>query len=533
MSGYTIRNSQFTNSFILPANTYLTPNEHIIITPDSNRFRKYFPNVRLFGNYTFNLSFNDKIRIYDMNGRLKFTTDFASTAAWPQKANGAGFTLELNDTASLYSLPSSWFDGCFGGSPGFSYQPCNSLAKVSEINAQSHPLKNSGDWIEILNTGSGYINMQGWKAYNHDSTLTATFDRPLVIKPLSYLIISSDSFKFDVQNPGVERIAGLFNLADSGETIHFYDADNALMTTAEYHVGNGWPSGANGLGHTYEKKVLSGNPALPSSWFIGCIGGSPGRAFSPCQEAIVMSEINYASNSKTDAGDWLELYNTSNNTVDISSWRLSSYDNTRSHYIKNGAQLQPKERYVLYSNPTKFKEVYGSLPTSGEQVFFELQSKDAFILVSNQSKLMYSNGWDSVAPFPDANQSVYTLERIDTAVGYFAGENWTTGCPAGSPGTGIVDCQGILSASEINASSEGWYQTGDWIELANLNAIPFNPIDYTIASAKNPGKAYKVKTNKMLFKGDRFIVVEDSLRFMLTTGLTDYESSLPFGLDNS
>jgi hypothetical protein len=531
IGGYTIRSSQFFNAFNVPTGVKLMPNERIVVTADSTKFKSYYSGVKFLGNFIFSMNFNEKIRIFDKAGKIVFTTDYSNNIGWPQKANGQGNTLELIDSAYLYSSPTSWFDGCFGGSPGSEYQPCNTQLKISEINYQSNALKNSGDWLELYNTSSSYVNLQGLKIVNKDSTLISTISRPYILNPKSFIVLCNDSFKFDFQYSNIPRINDLFILNDTGESIKIYDA-NVLLTEATYSSKSPWLPGADGLGHTNERKSINNNPNDANSWFIGCIGGSPGYAFTPCTETIVISEVNYASHPKADAGDWLEIYNKSNDTIDISSWRLTSRDNLRVHFVKNGTQLYPKQRYILYSDQTKYVKIFGALPMMGEKIIFNLQPQDIFSIINNQSKLLYSNGWDSISNWPNVNQTSYTLESKDSVFGYFDSNNWILGCPSGSPETELKDCDGVLSVTELNPSSEGWYQTGDWIELANLSSLPFNPIDFEIKTQKATGLSYKIKSNTVLFKGDRVLIVNDSLRFILNTGISNFESPLPFGFDD-
>lgn len=69
-----------------------------------------------------------------------------------------------------------------------------------------------------------------------------------------------------------------------------------------------------------ERKSGINDPEQADSWFDGCIGESPGTAYSPCDDDILISEINYHSADIADAGDWFEIKNQLNTSVDLSGW---------------------------------------------------------------------------------------------------------------------------------------------------------------------------------------------------------------------
>ncbi|MFN8165275.1 MAG: hypothetical protein U0X76_03655 [Bacteroidia bacterium] len=57
-----------------------------------------------------------------------------------------------------------------------------------------------------------------------------------------------------------------------------------------------WPAQADGLGYTCELLSQSGDPNDGTNWFAGCIGGSPGRAFSASlQRRLPFQEIQHSA----------------------------------------------------------------------------------------------------------------------------------------------------------------------------------------------------------------------------------------------
>ncbi len=68
-------------------------------------------------------------------------------------------------------------------------------------------------------------------------------------------------------------------------------------------------------------------------------------------ENIVINEINYNSPDAPNSGDWLELYNPNNQTVDLSNWTLEDED-AGLFTIPSGTILPPDSYLVLVEDET-------------------------------------------------------------------------------------------------------------------------------------------------------------------------------------
>jgi hypothetical protein len=218
------------------------------------------------------------------------------------------------------------------------------------------------------------------------------------------------------------------------------DQNDFLVLSMRYTDSNPWPPAADGFGRTLELLQDSLNPALPASWFAGCVGGSPGRSFTPCTTEIVFSEINYQSALTADAGDWVELWNTSAAPVDISGWEFRDSDNTHQFKIPLNTVLAGSERYVLSADTALFSSRFPLVSNFAGPLGFGLSSGgEAIRLFDETGRLYQSVVYDQDLPWPtSANGGGFTLELVDENGNLCDGNNWQAGCPEGSPGKALI-----------------------------------------------------------------------------------------------
>lgn len=153
---------------------------------------------------------------------------------------------------------------------------------VSELNYNSNSSNNSGDWIELHNYGTAKIDISGWKLSDGSDNHNYVFPTGTVLPVNGYLVLVEDSIKFKAQYPSVKNWLGLigFNFANNGDQVRLITNLKSSYISFYYQDLTPWPVNADGLGYTCELSSNTSNPNNGSSWFAGCIGGSPGRAYN-------------------------------------------------------------------------------------------------------------------------------------------------------------------------------------------------------------------------------------------------------------
>src|SRR5204863_1821231 len=73
---------------------------------------------------------------------------------------------------------------------------------------------------------------------------------------------------------------------------------------------------------------------------------------------ITISEFNYHSDSVADAGDWIELHNYGNSSVDISGWKLSDESDGHNFVFPAITSISPGGYLVIAQDMSKFKSQF-------------------------------------------------------------------------------------------------------------------------------------------------------------------------------
>jgi len=321
---------------------------------------------------------------------------------------------------------------------GFAQSP---TLTITEICYNTDSTRNSGDWFELHNYGGSAIDLSLYRL--RDSSVANLYlVQPGVSIPAGgYLVFCADTQKFDAIYNITNRIGDLgFSLGNNDDGIRIFDGSNTLVMEMFYQDSLPWPMGADGWGRTLELNNVSANPALPTSWRTGCVLGSPGAAFTPCtNETIVVSEINYKSSISQNSGDWFEIRNIGNSTVNIGNYGVRNHKNELHYLIPAGTTLAPQEMVVVYNTPALFNTQFPFLLNKVGPFFFGLDGDgDAIRLYDANDKIIFSVYYDDDAPWANEPDGFgYTLEA-DTNFLFNRdvcnASNWFAGCPEGSPG---------------------------------------------------------------------------------------------------
>jgi hypothetical protein len=342
---------------------------------------------------------------------------------------------------------------------------------ISEINYRSANNPDPGDWIELHNFGGTPINIGGYTII--DSTVGSfayTIPANTTLASGAYLVIAKDQTQFNAIHPSVSNVIGnfTFSLGKTGEIITLKNATANTVAIAEYLTTNVWPKGANGEGRTIELINQSTNGGLnnPTAWRDGCMLGSPGAAPTPCNDPILISEINYNSDTLLNMGEYVELLNNSSTAINLTGWYLQDGKDTVTNkfYFLQNTILNPGA-YILVSNDTaSLHKYHGVLPNEKGNFTFNLSNGGEIIRLFNPfDVLKFSVHYNDSIPFTDsADGKGYTLE-LKSKTGYMnEGSNWFAGCRGGSPGVAYTpNCKPIyaLGLTQLNTDKDFMYYT--------------------------------------------------------------------------
>ncbi len=338
----------------------------------------------------------------------------------------------------------------------------NAQIEISEINYNNDSTLNSGNWVEFHNRGNTALNLTSWQFTDANPFNIFNFPLNQSIAAGGYLVVVDDSAKFKNIHPGVPFIGEFqFGLSNTSDTITLYDNNGSVVYNVAYWDSSPWQKTADGMGRTLTLRTSGADPQDPANWFAGCMGGSPGAAYTPCNDPVVFSEINYNSVLQINSGDWVELHNTTASPIDLSNWELKDRYDTNVYVFPAGTVL-PANGYLVASSDTAFfKSTFPNVSNwVGELDFHLSNAGDRIRLYNAQTgRIQFSLVFNDKAPWPAAADGQgYTMELMNENGIMNDGDNWQAGCLGGSPGkaydpgcgTGISDvARGNLAFSVV------------------------------------------------------------------------------------
>ncbi|MEP6645830.1 MAG: lamin tail domain-containing protein [Saprospiraceae bacterium] len=329
--------------------------------------------------------------------------------------------------------------------------------ELSEINYQSDPTTDAGDWFELKNNANYPIDISNYKVQDRDWYHQYFAPAGTVIQPHQQFVVVGDNEKFSAIHPDVLNKTGGtgFGLDNDSDQIRLFDRDGNPVIDATYSDKKPWPCTPGGFGRTLERLSDFTDANLPESWFDGCMGGSPGTSFSPCADDLIISEINYNSAAGADAGDWVELKNQTESAIDLSGWNLRDDNDEHNFRIPAGITIPPGEYFVFCENVSAFNTQYPLITNKIGDMGFAFGNKgDGVRLYDADTILQLSFCYDNKLPWnTSASGEGYTLELADANGNLNDPFNWFAGCLGGSPG-GPYDPNCTLSAVPITPVSE-------------------------------------------------------------------------------
>lgn len=345
----------------------------------------------------------------------------------------------LTQASVTYNIPSDdLFRAVFVGSP----EPQS--VTISEINYNPDPSVDGGNWIELHNFGTATVDLTAWQIKTKHHWEKFTFEDQTMLNPGAYLVICADTALFHATYPQVNNVVGGtgFGCSNKWDSIRVYNPFNELVLSVHYTDEKPFPKCADGWGRTLENNDLTQLPLDSLSWFCGCIGGSPGEPYSPCEEPIVVSEFNY-NNSSYDAVDWIELFNNTSATINLQSYvfKDSQDDNV---YTFPAMSLEPDSFVVLANNLSLFSERHPYVENVvGGEFNFGLSSTDGVRIYNDAGRIINSFMYDTVSPWPVIPPDSYVTNEYNFYTGYVDPNNglsWFLGCEGGSPGRAFSPC---------------------------------------------------------------------------------------------
>jgi len=372
----------------------------------------------------------------------------------------------------------------------------------TEINYRSFKNAEAGDWIEIFNKEDDTINLSNWTVKGLKPYKKWMIPNGVKIAPQQRMVLVQDTSLFRKEHPDVSSYIGPFRygLNSQTETISLWDDLDRRVSIITFTSKNPWPDNEN-TAKTIELVDTDHNYQNASNWVLGCPGGSPSLAPHDCSKNIelLFTEINYKSTEKYNSGDWVEILNNSDSTINLSHWIFKDSNPKHNFVFSKETELAAHQKIILvqdtglyFSVQARDNRIYGptrfGLSASGENISLSNQFDQEIISLS------YSNS----NPWPDdASGSGYTIELTNEDLPMEDGDNWQANCFLGTPlqAPGWCIQPESIIISEVKYQSDSINETGDWIELFNTNNRSVSLLNWKLI---HQGDTLLIDTNYLL-----------------------------------
>lgn len=237
-----------------------------------------------------------------------------------------------------------------------------------------HP-KGSNDleFVELFNADVTTENLEGFRI---SGDVDYTFPPNTILAPGGFLVVARNPGLLEAAY-GISGVLGPWQgnanaatnaLPDDAGTVRLRNRGSAVLLEVNYLGRNPWPVQADGAGHSLVLVKPSYGEADPRAWAASDrIGGSPGRpdaayTLDPLR-AVTINE--FLAHTDEPLEDFIELYNHSNQAVDLSGAYLSDDRDTNKFRIPNGTAL-PARGFISFSQST----LGFALSSGGERIYF-------------------------------------------------------------------------------------------------------------------------------------------------------------------
>ena len=141
ISGWILKDNNDSNEFIFPDGTIISGYNYLVIVRNSDDFSELYPEIDYFiGEFDFGLSASgDAVRLFDSDLIIHDEVYYESTSPWPTLSDGDGYTLELINPSYDNSLPSSWSNINYHGSPDAVNSATASVSEEDLIYTRVYP----------------------------------------------------------------------------------------------------------------------------------------------------------------------------------------------------------------------------------------------------------------------------------------------------------------------------------------------------------------------------------------------------------
>lgn len=314
-------------------------------------------------------------------------------------------------------------------------------------------------WVKSLRLGSNMNWEKHLNVVENFIDLRPNYARSYLASYFNLVRLHSVQTKVEPANAGEVYIEGV--RSDELEYGLIYQSVPAELK-AKANPGYtfvGWSGDAGGSNETNELNITE-NSVLTAHFTRNEI----------TESGVVINEINYRSADNFDPEDWIEFYNNSDETIDMSGWKFSDSVEETQFVFAEGTLLNADSYIVLTRDSLKFNEHFPDVNNRTGDIDFGFSGDGESLFLFDESDNMVDQlTYNDKSPWPiEADGLGATLSLTNPGFDNSVGENWAASSGYGTPGRMN---NGVFVSNEEEIESE----LPSKITLNQNYPNPFNP----------------------------------------------------------
>ncbi len=387
------------------------------------------------------------------------------------------------------------------------------ISEVMAANSSAVPDENGefNDWLEIYNGTGADLNLEGVMITNRNDRITFPFPS-YELKAGGYVIVfATNSYQLDPSKP----FHGKFKISSVGETIYLYDPDLYLIDEITVPTMVADQSYAlTGIDEAGEKVFKVTEYYSPG--FVNSEDGFLAYRAENARETgtLIINEIcpDPKVGIPDDAGevvDWVEIYNSSNETISLAGYYLSDKENRPLKWkFPDEAAIAPHGYYLVFCSGQDRMQSNGIPHTN-----FSISAERESIVLSDSSGRLVDRV--TVENVPEdysvgLNQDGYWAFFSQATPGFPNtpdGQSKVDQLIRGFNPTGVYITEVMVSNDSVPTGVSGL--TVDYIELYNSSAASVDLSNYGLSDDLGRPRKWQFPLGASIEPGERKIIMTD------------------------